>query len=88
MTRVEHVGNRVYIQRNILSVKKQIKQHGIWKGLAVANKVNSFHFEQGWHLGNRVEFRAAADVDEFVKNCLPYIDKELGNRVVFFDIKE
>jgi hypothetical protein len=50
MTRVEHVGNRVYIQRNILSVKKQIKQHGIWKGLAVANKVNSFHFEQGWRI--------------------------------------
>jgi hypothetical protein len=78
-------GGISYDKKTIVQVKKAIREKGSWTGLLVPNKVNSFHFEGGWHLGHRETFTSIEELTQHVDNCLYYMERELGTRVAFYE---
>lgn len=78
--------NVSYTKKTITQVKATIKKEGSWQGLVAPNKVNSFHFEGGWHLGHRQEIKSLNELELLVNGMLFYMEKELGNRVAFYEI--
>jgi len=81
-------GGISYVKKTIVQVKNAIRDNGSWSGLLVPNKVNSFHFEGGWHLGHRETFTSIDELTEHVNNCLYYMERELGTRVAFYECIE
>lgn len=79
--------NISYTKKTITQVKATIKKEGHWQGLLVPNKVNSFHFEGGWHLGHRREFNSIEELEKLTNNMLYSTPKELGNRIAFYEIR-
>ena len=79
-------GGISYNKMTIAQVKKAIRDDGTWSGLLVPNNVNSFHFEGGWHLGHKETFTSIDTLEKHVSDCLYYMERELGNRVAFYEI--
>lgn len=76
---------------------KQARENGIWKGFASGNNVSSGSVIGGWHCGMYVEITASKNNDgtweysvgeqaleEFEGSMLYYMDRQLGNRVVYW----
>jgi hypothetical protein len=75
-----------YTKKTIVQVKKAIRDNGEWIGLVVPNKVNHFHFLNGWHLGHQVIFPNEQILEQTVNGMLAHMERELGNRVAFYEI--
>lgn len=66
-------------------VKAKIKKDGKWEGIMVGNKVNHFHFEGGWHLGQNIVVNDEKELDDMSNTMLFYLPRELGNRIAFYE---
>jgi hypothetical protein len=76
-----------YIKKTITQVKKAIREKGEWSGLLVPNKVNHFHFLNGWCLGRQVILPNEQILEQTVNGMLAHMESELGNRVAFYEIE-
>ncbi len=79
---------KTYIKQSITQVRKAIKDDGVWRGLLVGNKVSQHHFENGYCLARYDCFLTIKDAEETRDIMLFYLDKELGNNIAFYVIKE
>lgn len=77
---------KTFTKKTITQVRKEIATKGTWSGLLVPNKVNSFHFLGGWHLGHEASFSTLEELEAHVNSMLYYMERELGNRVAFYEI--
>jgi hypothetical protein len=77
-----------YVKQTISQVRKIIKVSGVWRGLLVGNKVNQFHFENGWHLAHFYEFHSVEELEFCKANTMYYLDRSLGNNIAFYIIQE
>ncbi len=75
-----------FVKKTITQVRKEIAKNGKWDGLLVPNKINSFHFLDGWHLGHEASFSTLEELETHVNSMLYYMEKELGNRVAFYEM--
>jgi hypothetical protein len=75
-----------YTKKTISQVKKIMRENGEWSGIVVPNKVNHFHFLNGWCLGRQVILPNEQILEETVDGMMQYMEKELGNRVAFYEI--
>jgi hypothetical protein len=75
-----------YTKKTIVQVKKAIREQGEWTGLIAPNKVNHFHFLNGWCLGRQVILPNEQILEQTVNSMMFYMDTELGNRVAFYEI--
>lgn len=66
-------------------VKAKIRKNGKWEGITAGNKVNQFHLEGGWWLGNYVTISSESDLIKHINSSLYYLPKELGNRIAFYE---
>ena len=79
---------------------KQARENGTWIGFASGNKVNSGNVIHCWGLGVYVEITAKKyndlwmysvgetgeqSLEEFEGSMLYYMDRQLGNRVAYWD---
>jgi hypothetical protein len=78
------INGRKFIKQTIPQVKNEIFRGGKWSGLMVGNKVNSFHFLNGWHLANEVELTTLEQLEKTRDAMMVYLEKELGNRIAFY----
>ncbi len=53
-------------------------------GFIVGNKVNNFHFFNGWHLAHRIEGYSKADMQSAINGFAFHLELELGNNVAIF----
>ena len=78
--------NTTFTKRTITQVRKEIATKGAWSGLVVPNRVNTFHLLGGWHLGHEASFSTTEELEEHVSSMLYYMERELGNRVAFYEL--
>lgn len=74
-------------KKTITQVKKAINTNGSWSGLLVPNKVNKFHSLDGWHLAHEMSISSIEELETTVNSMLYYMDRELGNRVAFYEVE-
>ena len=76
---------------------KQARENGVFRGFASGNNVSSGSVIGGWHVGMYVEVTASKNNDgtweytvgeqtmeEFENSMLYYMDRQLGNRVAYW----
>lgn len=83
------------------TVLKQAKTEGSWEGYVAPSKVNSYHINDGWHIGMSIRIIKDADtnelnmvgaagispLDDFLKEFAYYnCNSELGQRVRFWEV--
>ena len=66
-------------------VKAKIRKNGKWEGITAGNKVNTFHLEGGWSLGNHVILISEDDLNKHINSSMYYLPSELGNRIAFYE---
>lgn len=69
-------------------VKAILKKEGSWRGYLAGNKVNPFHINDGWHLGQEVVFHSLDEMEKEAEAMLLSLcvyTPELGNRVAFYE---
>lgn len=75
---------RGYIKISKAQAIKFIEASGKFEGFIVGNKVNTFHFFEGWHLAARFEATNAQEFNEHLNSFLFYLNAELGNRAAIY----
>lgn len=76
--------NNDYMKVNITHVMKIINQTGRFRGFIVGNKVNSYHFFNGWRLAQECELYSENEVYSLRSNFMHYLNSELGNGAAWF----
>lgn len=65
-------------------VKAAIRLKGVWSGYLVGNKVNTYHINNGWHLGHYTTITSLEQLEKVCNAMMFYMEPELGNRVAFY----
>ncbi len=70
------------------TVKRILRNSGVWSGYIAQSNVNSFHIKNGWVLGYPVTVHSAEELDKIIDQFHSYNnDPELGHRVRLWEDK-
>lgn len=68
----------------ISQVRASFKKGVSFNGFLVGNKVNSFHWFNGWYLAHTLKCDTLAEFEKHKNACEFYLEPELGSRMAIY----
>ncbi len=86
MYQPKQINGQVYnghIKISKAQLRKLLRERN-FTGFIVGNRVNRFHFFEGWHLAHRIEDSNEQDTWDRINSFEFYLDKELGDKAAIY----